>query len=52
MEDDETTKVTMEREAQEVMSVSTDDRGRAYLGSDLKDSEVEIAILEVRDKDE
>ncbi len=36
----------------DVKEVKTDDRGRAYLGSELKDSKVEIAILEVKDGNE
>ena len=36
----------------DIKKVDTDDRGRAYLGSELKDSTVQVAILEVEEDDE
>lgn len=33
----------------DVKKVDTDDRGRAYLGSEYKNSELEVAVLEVVD---
>jgi len=38
-------------DADDVQKKTTDDRGRFYLGSKYKDKEVEIAILDVEDKD-
>ncbi len=41
----------VEVEVSNVKEVTTDDRGRAYLGSELKDSTVQVAILEVEEED-
>jgi len=47
-------KVTIHEEVKpkDTKTVTTDDRGRAYLGGEYSDSKVRIAVLEVQEKDE
>lgn len=48
MSDDETQVLV----PKDILTLNTDDRGRAYVGSDYKNAEVRVAVLDVERDEE